>query len=398
MNLALQKRHEQLERWKQNEEADVESTQRAQQQTESDGNSSIQQINLKPPSDDSQRTSTRKNNNAIEESSTCSDTNNPSKSKRGKSRNGRFYDNLQVKFSNSTLFLTACTNGDVNECERLLNDKLVDIDVTTSDGLTGLHEAAICGNAQMVEWLIDHGANINCCDNEGWTPLHAAASLGQVKIVELLLECGADCTIVNCENLLAYDLARNEQVQSLIGDHLQGVDIDYLHSQEERAIEKDIERWIKTGHYDERSHPVTNATVLHVLAAKGHVKLMKQILESPILKKQINLEAKDNEGFTPLLAASFWSQKEIVELLIEHNADIFAQANNGYKISSIVSISSNHLRGDILQRLMVKNEVKMSPLSLVVKNCDREAASKFMVNLQFGRYSPMHLPLRVCSF
>lgn len=245
---------------------------------------------------------------------------------------------LQVKFSDDTLFLNACAIGDIEECQRLLKDKKVDINVTTGDGLTGLHEAVICGHIKMVEFLISQEANVNCCDSEGWTPLHAAASLGQVQMVEILLDQGADATIINCENLLAYDLARNDQVQRIIGEHLQGLDIDYLRSQEERAIEKDIDRWIQTGHYDERSHPVTNATVLHVLAAKGYTKLMKQILETPNLKRQINLEAQDNEGYTPLLAASFWDQTEIVELLIEHGANIFAQANNGYKISSIVSI------------------------------------------------------------
>lgn len=113
-------------------------------------------------------------------------------------------------------------------------------------------------------------------------------------------------------------------------------------------IEQDIERWIKTGHYEERSHPTTQATVLHVLAAKGYVKLMKRLLEAPQLKRQLNLEARDNEGYTPLLAASFWQQAEIVELLIEHGADIFAQANNGYKISSIVSMHKPTVK--LLQR------------------------------------------------
>lgn len=333
MNLALQKRLEQLERWKQNE-ADVELSQRQ------DSDLSIHQaINLTKTSATSSPTLSRRNIRTNNDNFTTSSGGQTTITKsRGLKKQNRSNRQLQVKFSNSTLFLTACANGDLAECERLLGDNLVDIDVTTGDGLTGLHEAAICGNAQLVEYLIEQGANINCCDNEGWTPLHAAASLGQVKIVQILLDCGADATIVNCDNFLAYDLARNDQVQALIGEHLQDIDIDYLRSQEERAIKKDIERWIKTGHYEERSHPVTNATVLHVLAAKGHVDLMREILESPTLKKQINLEAKDNEGFTPLLAASFWSQKEIVELLIEHGANIFAQANSGYKISSIVSI------------------------------------------------------------
>lgn len=244
-----------------------------------------------------------------------------------------------VKFSNETLFLTACANGDIEECQRLLNEKLVDINVTTPDGLSGLHEAVICGNLELIEYLIKNGAYIDCGDYEGWTPLHAAASLGQAKVVSLLLDYGASATIVNCENLLAYDLARNDQVRALIGQYLQDqdLDVDYLRSQEERAIQRDINNWLATGHYDERSHPLTNATVLHVIAAKGYTHLMKQILETPKLKKLINLEAQDNEGFTPLLAASFWSQSEIVELLIEHGANIFAQAHNGYKINSIVS-------------------------------------------------------------
>lgn len=248
------------------------------------------------------------------------------------------HSNKEVKFSDETLFLAACASGDIKECERLLFVRSVDVNVKTIDHLTGLHEATLCGNAQLVEFLLNHGANINCCDYESWTPLHAAASMGRIEIVRILLEYGADPTRVNCDNRLAYDLSRNEAVKSLIGKYLEGHDIDALRRQEELAIQSDINRWLKTGCYEERSHPITKATVLHVIAAKGYVHLIRQILESPLLKKLINIEARDNEGFTPLLAASFWSQSEIVELLIDHGANIFAHANNGYKISSIVSI------------------------------------------------------------
>lgn len=246
----------------------------------------------------------------------------------------------EVNFTNDTLFLTACASGDIDECTRLLEEGLVDINVFNDDGLTGLHEASICGDIELIKMLIDKGADVNCRDFEGWTPLHAAASLGNANIVQLLLDCGADATIVNCDNILAYDLSRNEQVKEIIGESLKDHDIDLLRSQEERAIKEDIERWIKSGRYEERSHPLTKATVIHVIAAKGYLNLMKEILNSPILKKQINLEAKDHEGYTPLLAASFWSQPEMVELLIDHGASISAQADDGYKISSLVSTYS----------------------------------------------------------
>lgn len=334
-SLAPQKRHEQLERWKQNEaNVDLLDKQKSLENSSNKSNTSIQRdIGTKNYSDRLRdKTNTRFGLDGTGNSNISTTTN-----KRISSKRSKFKEDLQVKFSNDTLFLTACTNGDLNECERLLDNNLVDVNVTTSDGITGLHEAAICGNVGMVEFLLQRGANINCCDNEGWTPLHAAASLGKSKIVSILLEHGADPTMVTCENLLAFDLARNDDVQSLIAERLRDHDIDALRAQEERAIESDIDRWIETGQYEERSHPVTKATVLHVIAAKGYVKLMKRILEVPSLKKKINLEAKDCEGFTPLLAASFWSQMEIVDLLIENGANIFAQANNGYKIGSIVS-------------------------------------------------------------
>jgi hypothetical protein len=34
----------------------------------------------------------------------------------------------------------------------------------------------------MVEFLVEHGADVNRGDNEGWTPLHATASCGFLSI------------------------------------------------------------------------------------------------------------------------------------------------------------------------------------------------------------------------
>lgn len=360
MNLALQKRHEQLERWRQNEANEQQQQQQQQQATESkqpnedNQNSSINKSDEQTKSVYSGFKSVRNNISPQPDQTTKSSSSQPrlrlttsvggaprlssaggqQQQVAGDASGGKH----QVKFSNSTLFLSACANGDLDECKRLLDAKLVDINVTTCDGLTGLHEAAICNDAQLVEFLLARGANINCCDHEGWTPLHAAASLGQTNIVELLLKNQAEATIVNCENFLALDLARNDEVRELIERHLEGRDMDQLRRQEELMIERDIDKWIRTGQYEEKFHPVTQASVLHVVAAKGYTKLLKRILETPSLKKQIDLEARDSEGFTPLLAGSFWNQTDIVELLIEHGANIFAQSNSGYKISSFVSV------------------------------------------------------------
>jgi protein phosphatase 1 regulatory subunit 12A len=44
----------------------------------------------------------------------------------------------------------------------------------------------------MVEFLVEHGADVNRGDNEGWTPLHATASCGFLSIARSL--CSSQCS------------------------------------------------------------------------------------------------------------------------------------------------------------------------------------------------------------
>lgn len=59
-------------------------------------------------------------------------------------------------------------------------------------GNTLLHQACEEHDTQLVELLVEHGADINCRDAEGFTPLHIAAIHGEKQVVKKLVELGAD--------------------------------------------------------------------------------------------------------------------------------------------------------------------------------------------------------------
>lgn len=50
-----------------------------------------------------------------------------------------------------------------------------------------LWQACIDENAEMVQFLVESGSDVNRGDNEGWTPLHAAASCGFIQIAKWVL-------------------------------------------------------------------------------------------------------------------------------------------------------------------------------------------------------------------
>ena len=62
---------------------------------------------------------------------------------------------------------------------------------------TALMAAVSDRDQSMVEWLIEHGANVNQQDKLGWTALHFAAQEGNVAIVDLLLKNKAKVDFVD---------------------------------------------------------------------------------------------------------------------------------------------------------------------------------------------------------
>merc|ERR1711871_1004842 len=59
---------------------------------------------------------------------------------------------------------------------------------------TPLFGAAFQGSLEIVNALLDKGANVDIADKYGYTPLYIASSRGHLKVVNALLDKGADIT------------------------------------------------------------------------------------------------------------------------------------------------------------------------------------------------------------
>ena len=74
----------------------------------------------------------------------------------------------------------------------LLETTIKKLNVNRAAGETELHKAARLGYAYMVEQRLLEGANVDERDNAGWSALHEACAYDKISIVELLLRHGAN--------------------------------------------------------------------------------------------------------------------------------------------------------------------------------------------------------------
>ena len=123
----------------------------------------------------------------------------------------------------------AAVHGDV-DCINLLIEANAKVEHADTDGWTALHYAARFNNLAAVERLLEAKADIHACDVMGWTPLHNAARNGLAKGVECLLRHGAELRTENNHGQTPLHVACREGKVKVVGIMVQhGSNNGYLH-------------------------------------------------------------------------------------------------------------------------------------------------------------------------
>lgn len=183
--------------------------------------------------------------------------------------------------------------------------------------------AAMMGQTEAVQLLLENGADVNIKSRDGGTPLHDAAFFGRTDVVKLLLENGANLEARNDDGATPVDaLYVDWETTAFIGGFV-GV-----------AVEKEDIPVMQMGRSEIATlfgvdAPLEEANTfspqrLSTAAFTGDVAAMKQALTDGA-----DPNTKDPQsGSTLLAAAALMGHTEIVTLLLEHGADVNARSRD----------------------------------------------------------------------
>ncbi|GIY15533.1 poly polymerase tankyrase-2 [Caerostris extrusa] len=200
--------------------------------------------------------------------------------------------------------LEAAKAGDTEVVKRILATHLPVVNCRDVDGRqsTPLHFAAGYNRVSVVEYLLQHGAdvhakdkgygaNVNVADLWKFTPLHEAAAKGKYEIVKLLLKKTLICRDSQGRNSTPLHLAagyNNLDVAEFLLEH--GADVN---AQDKGGL-----------------------IPLHNASSYGHLDIA-----ALLIKYNTVVNATDRWGFTPLHEAAQKGRTQLCALLLAHGAD-----------------------------------------------------------------------------
>ena len=209
---------------------------------------------------------------------------------------------------------------------------------------------------ETAKCLLLRGAEIDTQDDYNNTPLHRASNLGNTDLVQLLLQCGANQEMRNVKGTTAQDFSQNEETRAVFGRYKENKNKDELLQQ---AIEENnydvaiilIFRGAKLEGLDNfekliqisRKTQLLDEEHLGVLVSRGsdlsrtsyrklmemfNVSLIRENIENHFIQ---NIEVREESGDTPLHAAAASDNDKVLKFLLNNGASTtqFLKNKNG---------------------------------------------------------------------
>eukprot|EP00977_Amphora_coffeiformis_P018009 scaffold6074_cov167-Amphora_coffeaeformis.AAC.2 len=229
---------------------------------------------------------------------------------------------------------------------KFLLDNGADVECCDKTGATPIFPACYKGSAAAVRLLIAHGANVNHKQFDGQTPLLVAVRNNHVRVVEVLLRAGAD---VSAEASIGtiYFLFPYEDDSDDFQKHRRA---NPLYVACAAGFSDIVDLLLDNGASVHTAKLGDGTTCLHVACLRTSLTVARKILECGA---DVNARIEDPRsimnGATPLYHASSVGNARVVRLLLEFGADVDILAADG---SSCLDIAEHLGRTDVARVLI----------------------------------------------
>ena len=214
--------------------------------------------------------------------------------------------------------MLAVTNGYANVVQALI-EQGAQVDCADKYLCTALHRAVICGFDECVELLLSARADPTARDQRGRTPVHFAALCGHLSIVEMLIQSGGSPSTPDKHGYTPIHWAayngHEKCLEVLVdkdGDIMAGNAFTPLHcciiNDNESCAELLLD---KAGSELVNCQDNGGRTPIHAAAFNDHVECMQLLL-----RYNAAADIFDNSGKTPLMMAAGYGHSSAVELLM----------------------------------------------------------------------------------